>query len=173
MARPPPVLSLVTGEASYDSGRENSRDILTRWTDHPQRLWDVIDHTLSAGIEFVVHVGPAPNLIGATFSRLENNVIRQMGSGNKYLHMLGRGLASELNRHAWLTRILPSKASLLRLPYLAHVILEDWLLEQSIPRTTGVTVPQVEVVDAAAAPLADALPVGEGQPTASPAAGGP
>lgn len=153
----PTVLSLATGEASHNT--VDSRDVLVRWTDHPQRLWDVIDRTLSAGIEFVVHVGPAPNLIAATFARLENNVIRQMGSGNKYLHMLGRGLASELNRHAWLTRLLPSKAALLRLPYMAHIVLEDWLLDQRLPLKTTVTVPPLP-----AGPLA-------GEPAA--AAGGP
>ena len=53
------------GEASYDE--LNSREILIQWTDHPQRLWDVIDETLGSGVELVVHVGPAPNLIPATF----------------------------------------------------------------------------------------------------------
>ncbi|SIO58353.1 [acyl-carrier-protein] S-malonyltransferase [Singulisphaera sp. GP187] len=140
----PTVLSMVTGEASHNM--VDSRDVLIRWTDHPQRLWDVIDETLSSGVEFVVHVGPTPSLIAATFARLENNVIRQMGNGNKYLHILGRGLASELNRHAWLTRLLPSKAALLRTPYISHVILEDWLLEQPLPETTIVAIPQ-EIVE--------------------------
>jgi [acyl-carrier-protein] S-malonyltransferase len=139
----PTVLSMVTGEASHTE--LDSRDVLIRWTDHPQRLWDVIDETLSSGVECVIHVGPTPSLIAATFVRLENNVIRQMGNGNKYLHILGRGLASELNRHAWLTRLLPSKAALLRTPYISHVILEDWLLEQSLPETTTVAIPQVDV----------------------------
>lgn len=136
----PAVLSMVTGEASHNA--EDSRDVLVRWTDHPQRLWDVIDETLSAGIEFVIHVGPTPSLIAATFARLENNVIRQMGNGNKYLHILGRGLASELNRHAWLSRLLPSKAALLRIPYIGHVILEDWLLEQSPVVGAAVAIPE-------------------------------
>ena len=139
----PTVLSMVTGEASHNV--VDSRDVLIRWTDHPQRLWDVIDETLSSGVECVIHVGPTPSLIAATFVRLENNVIRQMGNGNKYLHILGRGLASELNRHAWLTRLLPSKAALLRTPYISHVILEDWLLEQPLPETTTVAIPQVDV----------------------------
>lgn len=142
----PTVLSMVTGEASHNM--VDSRDVLIRWTDHPQRLWDVIDETLSSGVECVIHVGPTPSLIAATFARLENNVIRQMGQGNKYLHILGRGLASELNRHAWLTRLLPSKAALLRTPYISHVILEDWLLEQPIHRTTSVAIPE-ELVDPA------------------------
>jgi [acyl-carrier-protein] S-malonyltransferase len=157
----PAVLSLVTGDASYDP--VDTRDVLVRWTDHPQRLWDVIDRTLTAGIEFVLHVGPAPNLISATFARLENNVIRQLGSGNRYIHMLGRGLASELNRHAWLTRLLPSKAALLRLPYMAHVILEDWLLEQPVPRPSAVLVPQSLVEPVPAPPAVAPL---EGEPAA-------
>jgi [acyl-carrier-protein] S-malonyltransferase len=125
----PTLLSCVTGEASYDV--ENSREILTDWTDHPQRLWDVIDRTLAMGVETIVHVGPKPNLIPATFTRLGNNVKGHLG--NKYMRMLGRGVASGLGRHAWLSRILPSRTSLLRAPFLNHVILEDWLLEQPLP----------------------------------------
>ncbi|MDR3634707.1 MAG: ACP S-malonyltransferase [Isosphaeraceae bacterium] len=124
----PQVLSAVTGEASYDG--LNTRDLLVRWTDHPQRLWDVIDRTLAEGVETVIHVGPGPSLIAATFSRLGNNVSRYVGYGNKYLNLLGRGLASGLSHYAWLSRRLPSKTNLLRAPYLHHVALEDWLLEQ-------------------------------------------
>jgi [acyl-carrier-protein] S-malonyltransferase len=136
----PPIISCVTGEESYKG--PDSREVLIKWTDAPQRLWDVIDTTLSRGIEVVLHVGPAPSLIASTFARLENNVGRQLGQSNRYLHMLGRGLASELNRHAWLTRLLPSKAALLRLPYLVHVNLEDWLLEQEVHRTAAVAIPK-------------------------------
>lgn len=135
----PPIVSSVTGEASYDG--LNTRDLLIKWTDHPQRLWDVIDTTLSMGVETVIHVGPAPSLIAATFARLSNNVSRQMGNGNKYLHMLGRGLVTELNRHSWLARLLPSRTALLRAPYLVHVNLEDWLLEHKHARKTAVAVP--------------------------------
>jgi|GEM_PF-291276 len=136
----PSILSCVTGEESYDS--PDSREILIRWTDHPQKLWDVIDKTLAGGIELVIHAGPSPNLIPATFSRLENNVTRQLQQGNKYLHMLGRGLASGWNRHAWLTRLLPSKAALLRLPFLVHVTLEDWLLDHQPSRASAVAIPE-------------------------------
>jgi [acyl-carrier-protein] S-malonyltransferase len=125
----PTLLSCVTGEASYDKG--NVRELLTDWTDHPQRLWDVIDRTLAMGTEVVIHVGPRPNLIPATFSRLSNNIGRLLG--NRYMQLLGRGVASGLGRNAWLGRILPSKTTLLRAPFLSHVILEDWLLEQPIP----------------------------------------
>jgi [acyl-carrier-protein] S-malonyltransferase len=124
----PTVLSCVTGGASYDE--LNSRDLLIQWVDHPQRLWDVIYEALGAGIDLVVHVGPAPNLVPATFERLSNNVLKQMG--NRYVKALGRGVVSSLNQHAWLARLLPSKAALLRAPFIAHIILEDWLLDQPV-----------------------------------------
>ncbi|HEV3166526.1 MAG TPA: ACP S-malonyltransferase [Isosphaeraceae bacterium] len=124
----PAVYSCVTGSPSYDE--YNSRELLTKWTDHPQRLWDVIYDTLASGVELVIHVGPQPNLIPATFSRLSNNVGKQLGG--KYLQMLGRSVYSSVNRHAWLAHLLPQKAALLRAPFLEHVILEDWLLEQEV-----------------------------------------
>ena len=43
----PPVLSLVTGKVSYNDF--NSREILNRWIDHPQRLWDAIYETAGPG----------------------------------------------------------------------------------------------------------------------------
>ena len=76
--------------------------VLIDWTDHPQRLWEAIDGTLKKGFELAVHVGPRPNPIPVTFNRLGNN--------------------------AWLSRLRPSNAVLLRKPFLDHVILEDWLL---------------------------------------------
>ena len=154
----PPVISCVTGSASYDE--QNSRDILTDWTDHPQRLWDVIDESLSAGVEVVVHVGPAPSLIAATFARLANNVSRQMG--NSYLQRLGRGLVSEMNRHAWLARILPSKSALLRLPFLVHVMLEDWLLEQPLPQPEATSIIMAQPIgNGSTAEAAEAIHVQE------------
>jgi [acyl-carrier-protein] S-malonyltransferase len=123
----PTILSCVTGTASYDE--TNSRDLLIQWVDRPQRLWDVIYEALGAGIDTVVHVGPGPNLVPATFERIANNVLKQMG--NRYVKALGRGVAS-LNQHAWLARLLPSKAALLRAPFIAHLILEDWLLAQPV-----------------------------------------
>ena len=125
-AKPPTprVISCVTGDASYDV--LNVRDTLIRWIDHPQLLWDVICETLNSGVDLVVHAGPAPNLIPATFDRISNNVTKQLG--NRYMQMIGRGVGSQIHRHSWLTRILPSKAALLRAPHIEHVILEDWLL---------------------------------------------
>ena len=146
-AKPTPtLLSCVTGEASYDV--ENTREILTDWTDHPQRLWDVIDKTLAMGVETVIHVGPRPNLIPATFTRLGNNVKGHLG--NKYMQMLGRGVANGLGHNTWLSRLLPSRTALLRAPFLNHVILEDWLLEQPLPKV--------------AVSLAGTAPIVEGPP---------
>lgn len=125
MEKPKPaVISCVTGAASYDG--INTRDILIDWVDHPQLLWDVIHETLVSGVELMIHVGPAPNLIPATFERIGNNVGKQLG--NRYLQLLGRGV---VNRNAWLPRLLP-KTALIRALFLEHVILEDWLLEQAV-----------------------------------------
>ena len=60
---------------SYSNGDgDNSRDILHRWVDEPQLLWDGVYQTLSLGIETIIHVGPAPNIIPATYTRLAENV---------------------------------------------------------------------------------------------------
>lgn len=128
----PPVLSLVTGERSYDD--YHARDILRDWVDHPQRLWDAIYETLSSGITTVIHVGPGPNVIPATFHRLSENVTQQM-TGRSLGHM-GMRAAAGLARRPWLSTLLPSRAALLRAPLLRHIILEDWLLENS-PGGTG------------------------------------
>lgn len=124
----PKVVSCVSGWASYDA--LNARDTLIHWVDRPQLLWDAISETLVAGVDLIVHVGPAPNLIPATFERLSNNIDKQLG--NKYFQMIGRGVGSGINKYAWLARMLPSRASLLKAPYVAHVILEDWLLDQPV-----------------------------------------
>lgn len=122
----PPILSCVTGGIDYDEF--NSRDILVRWTDHPQLLWNVIDEMLSTGVKTIIHVGPEPNIIPSTFERLSSNVEQQMSG--KYLQAISKGVVSGLNRFAWLRTILPAKSALLRAPHLRHVILEDWLLER-------------------------------------------
>lgn len=122
----PPVLSMVTGEASY--GEFNSRDLMHQWVDHPQRLWEIVYKLLSENIGTVIHVGPAPNLLPATFRRLSNNLAAQMqGRG---LSSLGRRTISRLVRRPWLTRLLPSNAVLFRSLFVEHVILEDWLLDK-------------------------------------------
>jgi [acyl-carrier-protein] S-malonyltransferase len=125
----PRILSGVTGETSYNA--DNSRDLLHRWIDQPQQLWRVVCGTLAAGVETVVHVGPRPNLIPATFKRLGDNVRTQLvglrpGS-------LGLRAAARVVRRGWLARLLPPGATLLRAPFVRHVILEDWLLDQHLP----------------------------------------
>lgn len=125
----PPVVSLVTGKASYND--YNSRELLHRWVDHPQRLWDAIYEILAAGVEAVFHVGPAPNLIPATFKRLSDNVQVQLAS--RSLNSLGmRALSGMVNR-PWLAKLMSARAALLRAPFVRHVIVEDWLLAQDVP----------------------------------------
>jgi [acyl-carrier-protein] S-malonyltransferase len=123
----PPILSMVTGDLSYDD--VNSRDMLHRWVDHPQRLWEVVYKVLADGVETVVHVGPSPNLLPATFHRLSTNVIAQTRGSD--LSSIGRRTMSRLARRPWLTRLLPSSAVLLRAPFMKQIILEDWLLDES------------------------------------------
>ena len=50
------MVSCTTGLASYDEW--NSRAILADWTDHPQRIWDAMEHTLASGAELVDPRGP-------------------------------------------------------------------------------------------------------------------
>jgi [acyl-carrier-protein] S-malonyltransferase len=122
----PPVVSLVTGKRSYDD--LHARDILRQWVDQPQRLWDAVYETLATGVTTVVHVGPDPNVIPATFHRISENVHQQMTGSS--LGSYGMRAAAGLARRPWLSAILPSRAALLRAPAVQHVVLEDWLLEQ-------------------------------------------
>jgi [acyl-carrier-protein] S-malonyltransferase len=117
----PPILSLVTGEKSYTD--VNVRDLVCRWTDHPQLLWNAVYATLASDIQTVIHVGPAPNIIPATFKRLSDNVETQM---KRSLGVRALAIA-----HPWLKAVLPRRAALLRAPLIEHVILEDWLLAQT------------------------------------------
>jgi [acyl-carrier-protein] S-malonyltransferase len=122
----PPVLSLATGQCSYDD--TNAREILDQWICHPQRLWDAVYRTLTMGIETVIHIGPAPNIIPATFRRLSENVTAQINAS-----LAKRALAGIVHR-PWLKALMPERAALLRAPSLRHVILEDWLLEHDADR---------------------------------------
>ncbi len=124
----PTLISMVTGKASYND--YNSREILIRWIDHPQRLWDGICETLAAGVDTVIHVGPEPNLVPATFQRLSENVTAQMKG--RFTTRLGRRAMTQIARRQWLTKVLSNRAILLRAPFVEHVILEDWLLEQKV-----------------------------------------
>ena len=133
----PRVLSLLTGNFSYDGS--NSRDMIRDWVDHPQRLWDAITTLLESGVEMVMHVGPEPNIIPATLSRLENNVLVQLSQNT--LAGFGMWAVSGIaRRRPWLARMVRSDANLLRAPYVRQVMLEDWLLEQRVsPRSIAVS----------------------------------
>jgi len=120
----PDVFSLVTGRVEYRD--HTTRDVLCRWIDHPQRLWDAVYETLKRGLETVIHVGPAPNLIPATFERLRVDVEGQTRGS------IGMRALSNIIRRPWLSAILPSRTALLRAPHVQHLILENWLLEQTI-----------------------------------------
>ena len=124
----PPVVSCTTGRANYDEW--NSREILTEWTDHPQRLWEVMEHTLSSGADLVIHVGPEPKLIPMAFERLSGKVMKQLKS--RHLDRLGRRVLPSISRNHWLARKLPMNAVVFRAPFMNHLILEDWLLEQEV-----------------------------------------
>lgn len=125
----PAVLSLVTGKLSYNDF--NARDLLARWVDHPQRLWDAVSETLAMSIDTIVHVGPEPNLVPATFKRVADNVTTQMAA--KSWEGVGLRAVSRAVRRPWLAKILPTRSSLLRAPYVQQINLEDWLLEQEVP----------------------------------------
>jgi [acyl-carrier-protein] S-malonyltransferase len=125
---PLPLLSGVTGKASYND--HNSRELLHRWTDHPQRLWDMVHETLASRAEAVVHVGPAPNIIPATFKRISDDVRGQLVGYSP--SRLGLKAVSHMVRRPWLSQLLPNSTALLRAPVLKHIILEDWLLEQNV-----------------------------------------
>ena len=118
----PPVLSLVTGKISYDD--HNAREILHRWIDHPQLLWDVVYETLTIGIDTIIHVGPEPNIIPATYTRLRDNVEAETKG------RIGMRALTAVVHHPWIKALLPERTALLRAPLIQQIILEDWLLEQ-------------------------------------------
>ncbi len=124
----PLLISCVTGDAAYTE--TNSREILNRWVDYPQRLWDVVDRTIASGIEALIHVGPHPNIIPATIQRISQNVQQQLAA--KTWSSVGLRAVSRIVRgnRPWLTKALSSEAALLRTPFIREVILEDWLLAQ-------------------------------------------
>ena len=120
----PPVFSLATGKTDYDG--HNLREHFNRWIDHPQMLWAAVYKTLASGVDTVVHVGPEPILIPATFRRISDNVKAQLSGASP--KSLGLRAVSTIWR-PWLSKWLSSKSALLRAPNVEHVILEDWLLE--------------------------------------------
>jgi [acyl-carrier-protein] S-malonyltransferase len=129
----PAVVSLVTGKRSYDA--DSAREVLRQWIDQPQRLWDAVCEVLAAGVKTVLHIGPAPNLVPATFARLSENV-RQQTYGRS-LDSYRMKAMSGMMRRPWLAALLPARAALLRAPYVEHVVLEDWLLANAPAAETG------------------------------------
>lgn len=123
-----PLVSLVTGKQSYND--HNSRELLRRWIDEPQRLWDAICEVLASGVDQVLHLGPDPNLIPATLRRLSDNVAAQMNAPT--WEALGLRAVSRLARRGWLNKVLSTRAVLLRVPFLSNVVVEDWLLDQPV-----------------------------------------
>lgn len=123
----PPIWSLVTGRREYaaDSGRE----VLRRWVDSPQRLWDVVEAVLASDVRTLIHVGPEPNVIPATFHRLADNVVQQTLAWS--LSGVGMRTAQRMANNTWLANLLPRSGCLLRAPRVEHVVLEDWLLENA------------------------------------------
>ncbi|MGC3966501.1 MAG: hypothetical protein QM775_03775 [Pirellulales bacterium] len=124
----PNVLSLVTGKMSYNG--YNARQTIVEWLERPQRLWDGVCEILGSGAEVVLHIGPDPNLIPATFKRLSDNVAAQ--TAGRSFNSWGKQAVSLIARRAWLAPVLSTRVGLLRAPYLEHVILEDWLLAQDV-----------------------------------------
>lgn len=119
----PKVVSLVTGSDTYND--HNARQTLYQWTDHPQRLWDVVYKTLTDGVETILHLGPEPNIIPATYTRLAENV------NNQTKQSMGLRAMSGIVSRPWLKRLLPARTALLRAPMIEHIIVEDWLLAEA------------------------------------------
>jgi len=119
----PPLLSMVTGLLSYND--YNFRSLMGRWVDHPQQLWHVVTATLTMGVNTVLHIGPAPNLLPATFTRLKENVESQTRGS------IGIRALAAVVRRPWLAALLPTEASLLRAPLVRQINLEDWLIENA------------------------------------------
>jgi [acyl-carrier-protein] S-malonyltransferase len=119
-----PLFSMATGAFSYDG--DNTRDVVAQWIDKPQLLWEAVDATLARGVETVIHIGPQPNIIPATFGRLAANV-ELLTKDRLPMHTLSR-----IVQYGWLSAVLPKRTNLLRAPNIVHVTLEDWLLQQDI-----------------------------------------
>jgi [acyl-carrier-protein] S-malonyltransferase len=123
----PPILSCITG--GFDYNEFNSRLIMQRWTDQPQRVWDVVDKTLASGVETIVHVGPEPNIFPDTFKRIAMNVAAQLDA-RPFARFGVRAMSRIIRRRHWLQRLISTDPVLLRAPYIEQITLEDWLLEQ-------------------------------------------
>ena len=71
-------------------------------------------------------MGPEPNIIPATYSRLRDNVEAET-SGSIRMRAL-----TAVVQHPWIKPLLSDRTALLRAPLIEQVILEDWLLENSV-----------------------------------------
>ncbi len=78
----------------------------------------------------MIHVGPEPNLIPATFNRLSDNIVQQ--TTGRGIGKLGMRAVSGMANRPWLANILPSRTALLRAPAVKQIILEDWLLAAEV-----------------------------------------
>jgi [acyl-carrier-protein] S-malonyltransferase len=123
-----PLVSCVTGSASYNSF--NSRETLYNWVDQPQQLWKVIEYLLNSEVDTLIHVGPEPNIIPATFKRLSMNITSQLNRKNLAGFGL-RAVSSIVRGRPWLAQYISKNAWLLKAPLIEHVVLEDLLLENS------------------------------------------
>lgn len=121
----PPVWSLVTGKKEYEA--DSGREVLCRWVDSPQRLWDIVQAVLAEDVRTVIHIGPSPNVIPATFKRVADTVIRQTLAWS--LSGVGMRTVQRMAQTTWLAPLLPRSGSLLRAPRVNHVVLEDWLID--------------------------------------------
>lgn len=119
-----PVISLVTGRKAYHDRK--TRSLLRDWSDKPQRLWDVVGQVFSRDVNTLVHIGPEPNVIPATFRRLADNVRQSTGAWS--LESLGIRAVQKLAQRPWLASLLPQQSNLLRAPKIRHIVLENWLL---------------------------------------------
>ncbi|QDU75566.1 Malonyl CoA-acyl carrier protein transacylase [Bremerella volcania] len=119
----PPVLSLVTGACSYNDS--NVRDLICQWVDKPQHLWQAVYHTLSSGTESLIHLGPEPNIVPATYSRLAENVEAQVKAS------ISTRALSTLVYRPWLNALIGERAYLLRAPTIKQTNLEDWLIDKA------------------------------------------
>lgn len=122
-----PVWSLVTGREEYR--HTSGREVLRRWIEAPQRLWDVVEAVLASEVRTVLHFGPHPNVIPGTFRRVADNVVRQTLSWS--LTSVGIKTFQRMTKNSWLAPLLPRRGNLLRAPMIEHVIVEDWLLENA------------------------------------------
>ncbi|MBB03524.1 MAG: hypothetical protein CMJ47_12820 [Planctomyces sp.] len=121
-----PILSCVEGDIAYN-GR-NTRHLMTDWVDHPQLLWDCVHAMLCMGIDQVIHLGPEPNILPATLTRLADNVQSQLDKPSWYSYGL-RTFSRLTADRRWLANLISRDAALLRAPFVKQVILEDWLVE--------------------------------------------